>query len=192
MPKPKEPKLKQDNQKTENPETTETKVVNQIKLDVLSDRFTADERTEIVKIVKDDVEYGERIQKDYVTQKELDLKHYHSAKPSLIEGLTKKSWQSDRNLGLARAIADSFQATYMATCWTPETINFIATQVLEIDNRNNQEKFAKWGMGKQEANAEPEVDGFVHNKIVVGASFFKIYRKVWEEWVDERIPVKNK
>jgi hypothetical protein len=47
-------------------------------------------------------------------------------------------------------------------------------------------------MGKQESDAQPEVDGFIHNRVVVGASFFKIYRKIWEEWVDKRIPVKNK
>jgi hypothetical protein len=180
------------NAKKDNPDTVETKVVKENIIDVLSDKFTLEERPEIVKIVKADVEHGERIQGDYVKQKELDLKHYHSAKPSDIENLTKKTWQSDRNLGLARAIADSFQATYMATCWTPETINFVATQAMEIDNRTNQEKFAKWGMGKQEANTEPEVDGFIHNKIVVGCSFFKIYKKVWEEWVDKRIPVKDK
>jgi hypothetical protein len=124
---------KNDKVKKENPESTETKIVNEIKIGVISDKFTPEERPEIVKMVRIDVDHGELIQADYVKQKELDLKHYHSVKPSEIENLTKKPWQSDRNLGLARAIADSFQATYMATCWTPETINFIANQALEID-----------------------------------------------------------
>ena len=47
-------------------------------------------------------------------------------------------------------------------------------------------------MGKQEANAQPEVDNFIHNRTVVGNSYFKIYHKTWEEWVDRRIPIKNK
>lgn len=185
MPKPKlEPK--------ENPDQKTTETKTEIKIDSSSDIFTPVDRKAIVKIVSDDVDYGESIQVDYVAQKELDLKHYHCVKPSTLEGLTKKPWMSDRNLGLARAVGDSYQATLLATDWNPDSINIIATRTNDIDNRNNQEKFTKWGMGKQEANAFPEVDAFIHNRIVVGTSFFKIYRKVWEEWVDKRIPAKNK
>lgn len=178
--------------KVEDPKQTETKEVKEIKPERESDKFIDEERREILKIVKADVEFAEKIQADYIIQKELDLKHYHGAKPSELEGLTKKAWQSDRNLGLARAIADSYQSTLLATCWTPDTINLVATLALSTDNRVNQEKFIKWGMGKHEANVNPEVDGFIHNRIIVGGSFFKIYRKEWEEWVDKRIPVKDK
>lgn len=164
------PKLKKEKIEDPDQKTTETK--SEIKLDVKSDSFSDSERQDIVKIVSDDVEYGREIQKDYVAQKELDLKHYHMVRPSELEGLQKKSWMSDRNLGLARAVADSYQATIMATAWNPDSINFVATRTNDIDNRNNQEKFTKWGMGKQEANAAPEVDGFIHNRIVVGSSFF--------------------
>lgn len=179
-------------EKKEQPEKTETKETSVVKLDIKSDKFSPEERVEILKIVKADKEFGETVQEDYIEQKRLDLMHYHSAKPSEIEGLTKKKWHSDRNLGLARAIADSFQATLLATCWNPESINYVAVSTFDIDNRTNQEKFTKWGMGKQEADTGPEVDGFIHNKIVAGWSCFKIYRKVWSEWVDKRIPVKNK
>ncbi|MDD5355075.1 MAG: hypothetical protein PHY56_00835 [Candidatus Omnitrophica bacterium] len=186
-------KLKsKDKELKENPEQKTTEVKSEIKVDTNSDTFTAEERKDIIKIVSDDVKFGEEIQKNYITQKELDLKHYHCVKPSELEGLTKKGWMSDRNLGLARAVGDSYQSTLLATAWNPDSINFVATRSNDIDNRNNQEKFTKWGMGKQEANAFPEVDGFIHNRIVVGTSFFKIYRRIWEEWIDKRIPVKNK
>ena len=167
-------------------------VISKIKLDVTSNELTTEDRKKILQMVRSDVEHAEKVQKEYITQKELDLKHYNMEKPSILEGLTKKKWMSDRNLGLARAIADSFIATYLATCWNPDSINFIATKTNDIDNRNNQEKFTKWGMGKQEANVYPEISDFIHNRVVVGSSFFKIYRKVWEEWIDKRIPVKNK
>lgn len=170
----------------------ETKVVAEIKFETASDIFSPDEKNDLLKIIRDDVEYAENIQTDYITQKELDLKHYHLEKPSILEGLTKESWMSDRNLGLARSIADSFQATLLATCWNPDSINFVATNTIEIDNRNNQEKFTKWGMGEHEAHAFPEVDDFIHNRVVVGNSYFKIRREEWEEWVDRRIPMKNK
>jgi hypothetical protein len=178
--------------KKENPDQKESKTVSNIVLEVTSDAFSVEEREDVVKIVRADVEYGEEIQEEYVAQKELDLKHYHGAAPSILEGLTKKKWHSDRNLGLARAIADSYQATLLATAWTPESINLVATQSLEIDNRQNQEKFIKWGMGKHEANMGPETYDFIHNRITVGNSAFKIYRKTWTEWVDKRIPVRNK
>lgn len=182
------PDLKEKPEKDE----TSTQTVSEIKEPTESDVFTADERQDIIKMVRDDVAYGESVQKSYVAQKILDLQHYHCRPPSELENLTKKPWMADRNLGLARAIADSFQSTYLATAWTPDSINFIATNALEIDNRNNQERFTKWGMGKQEADMQPQVDAFIHNQIVVGSAFYKIYRKTWWEWVDKRIPVKNK
>lgn len=184
--------MQKSKEEKENPEQQTVETKKEINIDVTSDKFSIEERKEVNQIVSDDVEYGEKIQEDYVKQKELDLKHYHCVRPSELESLIKENWMSDRNLGLARAVADSYQATILATAWNPDTINFITTKANDINNRNNQEKFTKWGMGKQEANVAPEVDGFVHNRIVVGSSFFKVYRKVWEEWVDKRIPVKNK
>lgn len=189
MPKqPKDKELKQ----TEQPDKTETKTVKEISENTLSDAFSLEERQAIIKMVREDKEYGEKIQAPYIAQKELDLKHYHGVRPSELENLSKKVWQSDRNLGLSRAIADSFQSVYVATCWNPDTINFVAINAIEIDNRTNQEKFTKWGMGKQEVNMQSQADDFVHNQITVGSGFFKIYRKEWTEWIDRRIPVKNK
>lgn len=178
--------------KVEQPDKISSKVVAEIKEQPETDEFSTAERAQILKIVQDDVDYGERIQDDYVNKKKKSLQHYHSEKPSVIEGLQKKPWMSDRNLGLARAIADSYQAVLYATCWNPESINFVATKNNDIDNRNNQAEFTKWGMGKHEANTAPEIDGFVHNRIVTGTSYLKIYRKIWTEWVDKRIPVKRK
>lgn len=182
------PKLKEEPQDTKI--TKETK--SEIKIDDTSDVYTPEERKEILQIVRDDVDYGQEVQDTYVAQKVLDLQHYHMKPPSVLEGLSKRPWMADRNLGLARAIADSFQSTYVATTWNPDSINFIATRMNDINNCNNQMKFTKWGMGKQEANFQPEEDAFVHNQVVVGSAFYKIYRKTWEEWVDKRIPVKNK
>lgn len=178
--------------KKDDPSSKETKTVDNIKMEMESDVLTAEERKEIIQMVRDDAEYGKVVQVDYVAQKVLDLKHYHMEKPSAIEGLDKEDWMSDRNLGLARATADSYQAVLLATCWTPDSINFVATTTNDIDNRVNQEKFTKWGMGKNEANAHPEIDAFIHNRVVQGFSCLKVYKKTWEEWVDRRIPVKNK
>ena len=178
--------------KKEKPKKTTKKEVKDIKLDIKSDPFSTDERKAIIKVVKADIEHGEKVQKDYVDQKIKDLQHYHSERPSVIENLTKLPWMSDRNISLARAVADIFQAVLLATCWNPDTINYVATKKSSVNNRENQVKFTKWGMGKHEANAKPQVDDFIHNRIVLGTSFFKIYREVWDEWVDRRIPLKDK
>jgi len=187
QPKPKDRKDKKDQ-----PEKVDVKTVEKIKIDTKSDAFSSEERKELLKIIKDDVEHGEKVQAQYIAQKIKDEQHYHSEKPSKIEGLSKLKWMSDRNLGLARAIADIFQAVFLATCWNPDSINYVATKKTDVNNRENQIKFTKWGMGAHEANAKPEVDDFIHNRIVAGGSFFKIFRKVWDEWVDRRIPKKNK
>lgn len=189
QPKDKSTKL---DQPEEQPEKTQTKAASEIKEEIKSDQFSGTLRKDLLKIIKDDVEYAEKVQAQYIQQKVKDLQHYHAEKTSTIEGLSKLNWMSDRNLGLSRAFADSYQAVLLATCWNPDSINFVATKVSNIDNRNNQEKFTKWGMGQQEANAHPEVDDFIHNRIVMGTSYFKIYRKTWDEWVDKRIPKKNK
>lgn len=190
MPKPnKQTKLEP---KKEQPKKTTTKQVDEIKENLKSDQFSDTIRKDLIKIIKDDVENGEKAQVQYIAQKVKDLQHYHSEKPSKIEALDKLSWMSDRNLGLARAIADIYQAVLLATCWNPDSINFVATKTSDVNNRDNQVKFTKWGMGKHEANAKPEVDDFIHNRIIVGGSFAKIYRKTWDEWVDSRIPKKRK
>ncbi len=178
--------------KKENPDKVTRKTVKEIKPDPETDRITLADRKELIVITRDDIEFGETIQKEYIKQKELDLKHYNMAKPSELETVTKKKWQFDSNLGIARSVADSYQATLLATSWNPGSIHFVANTSSALDNRNNQEKFTKWGMGEQEANAAPEMDGFVHNRIVVGSSFLKIYRKRSFEWIDKRIPVKGR
>ena len=190
--KPKDKQLAKS--KKENPDKKESTTIdkNQVKDSVLSDtNFSEQERKDIIKMVSDDVQYGEKVQADYQENKVLDLKHYHGAPPSEIENLDKKGWQSDRNLGLARAIADTYQSTLTATCWTPDSINYIATRANDIDNRNNQTKFTKWGMGQREADAQPEIFDYIHNRVVLGNSCFKVYRKIIHDWVDKRIPVKN-
>jgi len=176
----------------EDPKKKETKTVQEIVPEIETDIFSPEEQKQALKIIKSDITYGENIQKDYIQKKVLALKHYHMAPPSEIEGLNKRGWQSDRNLGLSRAVADSYQAVLLATAWNPDSINYVCTNAADIDNRNNQAKFTKWGMGEHEANAQPEVDGFIHNRVVVGFSMFKIYRKTKPEWIDRRIPVKNK
>ncbi len=188
MPKTDEKELKE----KEKPGQQETETKEKLTPEIGSDRFNADDRKAIIKMVKADVEYAKQIHDDYIAQKALDLKHYHCEKPSVLENLDKDEWMSDRNLGLARAVADSYQAVLLATCWNPDSINFKANRVSEIDNRNNKAKFTKWGMGQQEANMEPEVDSFIHNRIVTGTSFFKVYRKISYEWVDKRTPIKDK
>jgi hypothetical protein len=181
-----------DRLKKDDPDKRESKTVQEIIPEIETDQFSPKEQKDLLKIIQSDVDYGEDVQKDYIENKRTALKHYHMEKPSTIENLTKRAWQSDRNLGLARAVADSYQAVLLSTCWNPDSLHFVATTSSDIDNRNNQAAFTKWGMGKHESNAQPEMDAFVHNRVVLGFSMFKIYRKTTSEWIDRRIPVKNK
>ena len=99
---------------------------------------------------------------------------------------------SDRNLGITLGIVDLFQAVLLSTCYNPDSIHFKDTEENDVDNRDNLEKFAKWGLGTSEANFYPEVDDFISHRVGLGASFFKIYWEVKYEWVDKRIPKTSK
>jgi len=160
--------------------------------DISSDSFSPEEQKKIVKLIIQDIEADENVQREWVADRKKALQHKNSAKPSEIEGISKKSWQADRNLGVAASISDAYQSTLLATCFNPDSIHFIATEENDIDNKDNLERFAKWMIGKNEVNFYPEADDFIQNKIDQGFSCFEIYRKVWFEWVDRRIPNKGK
>lgn len=160
--------------------------------DVTSDKFSPEEQKKIVDIIVQDIEADEQVQKEWREDRKKALQHKNSERPSVIEGITKKGWQSDRNLGVGASISDAYQSTLLATCWNPDSIHFTATEENDIDNKDNSERFVKWMVGPQEVNFEPEADDFIQNKVDQGSAFFEIYRKVWFEWVDRRIPNKGK
>lgn len=154
--------------------------------------FSDDEQRKIVEMVLQDVEVGKQVQAEWLVNKKRDVQHLNSEKPSVIEGLNKKSWQSDRNLGLAAGISDIYQATLLATCWNPDSIHFTATETNDIDNKDNLVKFTKWMVSPQECDVDDEIDDFVNNKANLGWSVFKVKWDVWYEMVDKRIPIYSK
>ena len=154
--------------------------------------FSTEEQKEIVDIVMQDYEVGMASMADWLTLKEKDLQHLRAAPPSEIEHLNKKAWMSDRNLGITLGIVDMFQAVLLSTSYNPDSIHFKDTEANDVDNRDNLEIFAKWGLGQSEANFYPEVDDFINHRVGLGFSIFKIYWEVKYEWVDKRIPVYSK
>ena len=176
----------------ENPLDAGEKKVNRIAPELESDSFSTKQQKDITKIVEDDYRVGIESSKDWLMQKEKDLQGYDAEKPSILEDLTKEDYQSDRNLGIAPSQADSYQATLLSTCWNPDTLHWVAMEDNDYENRENIAKFSKWAVSKNEGNVYPEIDDYIHNKICLGFSVFKIYWKVWYEWVDKRIPKKDK
>lgn len=154
--------------------------------------FTSEEQKKIVRMVIEDYIVGHTAAQAWRDQKEKDLQHINSEKPSIIEGLSKKQWQSDRNLGMTCGLCDIYQATLLSTCWNPDSIHFTANEQNDIDNRDNLEKFTKWMVGPKELNLDPEIDDFINNRVGLGFSVFKIDWEVKYEWVDKRIPVWSK
>lgn len=135
-----------------------------------------------------DYQAGRDSAKEWSEQKKRDIQQLNAEKPSIIENLNKKAWMSDRNLGLAPATHDIYQATLLSTCYNPDSIHFKDTEYNDVNNRDNLERFAKWGLGQSEANFFPEVDDFISNRIGLGFSLFKIEWEVKYEWIDKRIP----
>lgn len=154
--------------------------------------FSEAEQKKIVQMVMDDAEIGKQSMADWKIQKETDIRHLNSERPSIIEALDKKGWMSDRNLGMCPAVCDIYQATLLSTCFNPDSIHFVDTQQNDVDNKDNLEKFTKWALGQAEANFFPEVDDFINNRVGLGFSMFKIYWEVKYQWVDRRIPKVSK
>lgn len=158
--------------------------------DIETDQFGAEEQTKIVEMIISHIDADKQAMAQWLADRRKDIQHYEAEKPSILEGLSKRSWQSDRNLGICPAVCDMYQAVLLSTCWNPDTIYFKATETNDVDNKDNLTRFTKWGMGESEANAFPEVDDYIHNKIVQGFSMFFVHWKTWEEYVDKRM--KNK
>ena len=157
-----------------------------------SAKFSEKEQKTLVRMVMADYEIGLESMKEWVEKKKKDLEHINAEAPSIIENLNKRTWQSDRNLGLMCGILDIFQATLLATCYNPDSLHFKATEKNDIDNRDNLAVFSKWMLGPTEVNAFPEVDDFISNRAGLGFSTLKIGWEVTHRWVDKRIPKKSK
>ena len=159
--------------------------------DITTDKFGDKEQKEIVDFVIQDIDADTEVQKEWVTRRKQDLKMKAGAKPSDIEQLTKKVWQSDRNLGITGAVCESVNASLVATSWNPDSIHYVATEKNDIDNKDNRERFTKWAVGKNEINFTPSADDYINNKTTLGFAIFKVAYEVWFEWIDRMIPQKD-
>ena len=161
-----------------------------VEMEVTSDQFSSEEQDKIVRMVTQDIEADLTSMQDWIDLRAKDLEMYEGIRPSEIEDLDKESWMSDRNLGLTAANCDAYQSTLLATCYNIDTIHFQATEMNDVDRAEDLQKFSKWGLqSEKEANFQPQVDDFIHNKITQGISYFYVYWDVEERPVDRRIPV---
>ena len=175
-------------QEDKNPSEDKDKIVSRIEPSIETDKFSKEEQKAIAKMVMQDARSNIESMSTWLEDRKLDILLYEGARPSLIEGLQKKSWQSDRNLGMTAATCDAYQATLLATNWNPDTLNFADTQENIIDRKDDITKFSKWGLGRAESNVTQEIDDFIHNRITQGFSVLKNNWEVKYQWVDKRIP----
>jgi len=174
-----------------NPLNRSERHIKRVEPELETDTFGPDEQKKIVEMVMQDAKSNQKVMDDALEKAKLDLQHYENEKPSVLENLDKKGWQSDKNLGLCPAVCDTYQATLLSTCYNPDTIHYKATEQNDVDNKDNLQKFTKWAIGPNEGNIEPEVDDYIHNRITFGFSIFHIWWKVWYDWVDKRVPNKT-
>lgn len=173
-----------------NPLELKDKIAKRVEPDLETDEF-GELETDIVTMVLKDHKVGGENMSEWLEMQARAVQHYESEKPSILEGLKKKEWQSDRNLGLCAAVCDIFQATLLSTCWNPDTIHFKDTHANNTNNKENAERFTKWMVSEDECGCFPEIDDFIHNRTVSGFSAAHIHWEVWYEWVDKRIPNKS-
>ncbi len=178
-------------QEKKNPSNAIDKQVARLEPDFETNSFSESEHKKIVKMVMQDARADIESLSVWLTDRRLDIQLYEGERPTKIEGLNKKDWQSDRNLGMTAATCDAYQATLLATNWNPDTLNFADTKENEIDRKDDITAFSKWGLGRAESDVTNDVDDFIHNRITQGFSVFHVYWKHWYQWIDRRIPVKN-
>lgn len=177
-------------QEKNNPANPVDKEYSRIEPDLESEIFSTEEQEEIVKMVMQDARADIEALSIWLNDRRLDIQLYEGERPTKIEGLNKKDWQSDRNLGMTAATCDSYQATLLATNWNLDTLNFDDAKK-NVNNRKDKiTSFAKWGLGRAESDVTDQVDDFIHNRITQGFSVFHNYWSVKYQWVDRRIPIK--
>lgn len=176
-------------QEKKNPANEIDKVMARIEPSLETNKFSITEQRKIVKMVMQDARSDIESLSVWLSDRRLDIQLYEGDRPTKIEGLNKKDWQSDRNLGMTAATCDAYQATLLATCWNPDTLNFESTKENEIDRKDDITTFSKWGLGRAEANVTSEIDDFIHNRITQGFSALHTRWEVKYRWVDRRIPV---
>jgi len=172
----------------ENPLNDVDKQAKRIEPSIETDNFSAEEQKEIVRFVIQDAKSDIDATAEWVQKRKKDLQMYNGEKPSIIENLQKKRWQSDRNLRLCTSVCDAFQATLVATAVNPDTLHVKATESNDVDRKDDIVTFSKWGLGPSESNLFPAANDFIQNRITQGFSVFKVYWKTWYEWIDKRIP----
>lgn len=153
-----------------------------------TDHFSAEEQKDIVKMIVQDALADIDSMVEWVAKRQKDLQRYQGEKPSIIENLRKKHWQSDRNMRLATAVCDAFDATLLATTFNPDTIHIKATEPNDVNRKDDIETFVKWGVGPSESNLYYDVKDFIHNRVTQGFSVFEVNWDVKYEWIDRRIP----
>ena len=188
MPQGNKTETKAQEKQKENPLGRVDKQAQRIEPSVETDKYSPEEQKEIVRMVIQDADADIVTMATWVDNKKKDLQEYQGEKPSVIEGLLKKRWQSDRNMRLTTAVCDAFQATLIATCFNPDTIHVKATEPNDVNRKDDIETFTKWGIGPSESNIFKDINDFIQNRITQGFCVAKVYWKVWYEWVDKRIP----
>lgn len=181
-----------EDKQSKNPTNPIDKKVARVEPSLETNKFSEQEQREIVKMVIQDAQSDIESMAQWLADRRLDLMMYEGVKPSTLENLTKKDWQSDRNLGMTAATCDAYQATLLATNWNIDTLNFKDTKENEVNRKDALTEFSKWGLGRAESDVTQEVDDFIHNRITQGFSVFETYWQVKYQWIDRRIPKLDK
>ena len=170
----------------------EIKTPKRVEYDPTSDEFTPTEQEKIVKQVCVDFDVNTERMKKYFEDRRLDIQHYEGEKPSILEGVKKKAWQSDRNLMICQSICDTYHSVLYAMCWNIDKMRVIDSEATDSNDATKWDKMMRYIVSRNEANCSSEVDDFIHNRVVQGFSVLKVGWEVTKDWCDRRIPNNKK
>ena len=90
------------------------KIKKQTEDNDLTESFSAEEQRKIVEMICQDITADENVQQSYIERRKKSLQQKNCEKPSIIECLNIRKWQSDVNLGVAPAVADTYQSPFLS------------------------------------------------------------------------------
>jgi hypothetical protein len=148
--------------------------------------FTSIEQKKIVEMVQEAVDSDVDLLKEWQEEKARDLQRAMGKKPSEVQGLKKKSWMSDRDIGLCGAICDATRSTTLARTANADMLTVTPTEDNDIDRSKNVERFMKWAISDPKKKFQNVALGAITNTVQTGIAFLKIGWKRESKYINER------
>ena len=136
--------------------------------------FSPEEQKEIVDKVIESIEADVETLAKWTKEKAKDLKRAFGCSPAEVQGLKKKAWMSDRDIGLCGAVCDATRSTTLARTANANLLTVAPTEENDIDRSKNVERFMKWAISDPSKKFQNVLLGAISNAVWTGLGVLKV------------------